>query len=106
MNLIDEDDELESFNVQLEKLYKKQNNYDHIKATKLKISIMSATASFNSILNLKALSLFLKKDDKICFIDSMFNMTRKVSNISKKKYFIIKLLLKLDHIIILIKKLI
>ena len=95
MNLIDEDDEMESFNLQLEKLYNKQNNNDNIKASKLKISIMSATASFNSILNLKALSLFLKKNDKICFIDSMFNMTRKVSNISKKKIFYNQITLKI-----------
>ena len=38
---------------------------------------MSATAAFNSIINLKALSSYLKKDHNICFIDSMFNMTRK-----------------------------
>jgi len=95
MNLIDEDDEMESFNLQLEKLYKQQNNTDTIKASKLKISIMSSTASFNSILNLKTLSQFLKKDDKICFIDSMFNMTRKVSNISKKKIFYNQITIKI-----------
>ena len=47
---------------------------------------MSATGSY-SIINLKTLSHYLKCDDKICFIDSIFNMTRKVSNISNKKYF-------------------
>ena len=95
MDFIDENDEMELFNLQLEKLYKQQNKLEDIKASKLKISIMSSTASFNSILNLKALSLFLKKDDKICFIDSMFNMTRKVSNISKKKIFYNQITLKI-----------
>ena len=67
------------------------DNNEVTKASDLKISIMSATSSLNTILNLKALSKLLKKDDNICFIDTMFNMTRKISNISKKKYFKIKL---------------
>ena len=48
---------------------------------------MSATSSFNTIINLKSLSLIMKKTDNIFFIDSTFNMTRKISNISKKKIF-------------------
>ena len=95
MDFLDEDDEMESFDLQLSKLYEKQNNKDNIKATSLKISIMSATASFNSIINLKALSGYLKKDHNICFIDSMFNMTRKVSNISTKKIFYNQITLKI-----------
>ena len=51
---------------------------------------MSATSNYNTIINLKALSLIMKKTDNIYFIDSTFNMTRKISNISKKRYFIIK----------------
>ena len=56
---------------------------------------MSATGSLNSIINLKTLSHYLKCDDKIYFIDSMFNMTRKVSNISNKKIFYNQMTMKM-----------
>jgi len=56
---------------------------------------MSATASLNTVLNLKTLSKFLKKDHNICFIDNMFNMTRKISNVSKKKIFYNQITLKI-----------
>ena len=48
---------------------------------------MSATSSFNTIINLKSLSLIMKKTDNIFFIDSTFNMTRKISNIKKKIFY-------------------
>ena len=82
--LFDIDDEMEDFEKNLNK-YLDNNNDNITKATDLKISIMSATASLNTLLNLKTLSKYLKKDHNICFIDNMFNMTRKISNISKKK---------------------
>ena len=93
MVLFDEDEELELFNKQL-------NNYIDVnkvenKSGKLKISIMSATSSFNTIINLKSLSLILKKTDNIFFIDSTFNMTRKISNISKKKIFYNQITIKI-----------
>ena len=94
MNLFNEDDELEDFDKQLNNLYKTNCNIDNLNASDLKISIMSATGSINSILNLKMLSQNLETDDKICFIDSMFNMTRKVSNISSKKIFYNQITLK------------
>ena len=95
MNFFNEEDELEDFDKQLNNLYKNNLNCENIKASDLKISIMSATGSINSTLNLKTLSLNLKCDDKICFIDSMFNMTRKVSNVSKKKIFYNQMTLKM-----------
>ena len=76
-NLFDIQDEMDDFEKNLNKYL---DNNTISKATPLKISIMSATASLNSILNLKTLSKFLKKDNNICFIDNMFNMTRKISN--------------------------
>ena len=82
MDLFNELDEMDDFENNLNKYL---NNIKSTEPTKLKISIMSATASLNSILNLKSLSKYLKKNHNICFIDSMFNMTRKISNISKKK---------------------
>ena len=93
MNFFDEEEELELFNKQLNNYIdtnEKRNN-----SGKLKISIMSATSSYNSILNLKALSLLLKKTENIFFIDSMFNMTRKISNISKKKIFYNQITIKI-----------
>ena len=86
-NLFDIEDEMDDFEKNLDKYL---DNNVISKATPLKISIMSATASLNTILNLKTLSKFLKKDHNICFIDNMFNMTRKISNLSKKKNFIIR----------------
>ena len=83
MELFNLDEEMELFNKKLNNV--KHDDVDNIKSTSLKISIMSATSSFNCLLNLKALSLLLKKDSKIFFIDSTFNMTRKISSISKKK---------------------
>lgn len=85
MSLFDEEEELELFNSQLNNYIDK--NKKENKCGKLKISIMSATSSFNTIINLKSLSLIMKKTDNIFFIDSTFNMTRKISNISKKKIF-------------------
>ena len=41
------------------------------------------------------LSKYLKKDHNICFIDNMFNMTRKISNVSKKKIFYNQITLKI-----------
>tara|TARA_B100001564_G_scaffold166406_1_gene139815 strand:+ start:6451 stop:7560 length:1110 start_codon:yes stop_codon:yes gene_type:complete len=90
-NLFDIQDEMDDFEKNLNK-YLDNNNIS--KASPLKISIMSATASLNTVLNLKTLSKFLKKDDNICFIDSMFNMTRKISNVSKKKIFYNQITLK------------
>ena len=83
MNLLfDEEDEMDDFEKNLNKYL---DNNTVTKSTPLKISIMSATASLNTVLNLKTLSKYLKKDSNIFFIDSMFNMTRRISNISKKK---------------------
>jgi len=92
MDLFDENEEMDDFENNLNKYL---NNINSIEPTKLKISIMSATASLNSILNLKCLSKFLKKDHNICFIDSMFNMTRRISNVSKKKIFYNQITLKI-----------
>lgn len=92
MELFDELEEMDDFENNLNKYLGKENN---VEPTKLKISIMSATASFNTILNLKSLSKYLKKDYNICFIDNMFNMTRKISNISKKKIFYNQITLKI-----------
>ena len=91
-SLFDIDDEMDDFEKNLNKYL---DNNTVSKASNLKISIMSATASLNSVLNLKTLSKFLKKDDNICFIDSMFNMTRKISNVSKKKIFYNQITLKI-----------
>jgi len=85
-NLFDIEDEMDDFEKNLDKYL---DNNVVSKATPLKISIMSATASLNTILNLKTLSKFLKKDHNICFIDNMFNMTRKISNSSKLIFLII-----------------
>lgn len=93
MDLFDEDEELELFNKELKNyidINKKESNVG-----KLKISIMSATGSFNNILNLKSLSLSLKKTDNIFFIDSTYNMTRKISNVSKKKIFYNQITIKI-----------
>jgi TATA-box binding protein (TBP) (component of TFIID and TFIIIB) len=92
MDLFDEFEEMNDFENNLSKYLNTQNN---IEPTKLKISIMSATSSLNTILNLKSLSKYLKKDHNICFIDSMFNMTRKISNMSKKKIFYNQITLKI-----------
>lgn len=92
MDLFDENEEMDDFESNLNKYL---NNTNSIEPSKLKISIMSATASLNSILNLKCLSKYLKKDHNICFIDSMFNMTRKISNVSKKKIFYNQITLKI-----------
>lgn len=92
MDLFDIEDEMDDFENNLNKYL---NNNKIIKPTQLKISIMSATASLNTILNLKTLSKYLKKDHNICFIDNMFNMTRKISNISKKKIFYNQITLKI-----------
>ena len=92
--LFDIDDEMEDFEKNLNK-YLDNNNDNITKATDLKISIMSATASLNTLLNLKTLSKYLKKDHNICFIDNMFNMTRKISNSSKKKIFYNQITLKI-----------
>lgn len=91
-NLFDIEDEMDDFEKNLDKYL---DNNVISKATPLKISIMSATASLNTILNLKTLSKFLKKDHHICFIDNMFNMTRKISNLSKKKIFYNQITLKI-----------
>ncbi len=92
MNLLfDEEDEMDDFEKNLNKYL---DNNTVSKSTPLKISIMSATASLNTVLNLKALSKYLKKDSNIFFIDSMFNMTRRISNISKKKIFYNQITLK------------
>tara|TARA_B110000114_G_C15086017_1_gene396078 strand:- start:1530 stop:2642 length:1113 start_codon:yes stop_codon:yes gene_type:complete len=91
-NLFDIEDEMDDFEKNLDKYL---DNNVISKATALKISIMSATASLNSVLNLKTLSKFLKKDHNICFIDNMFNMTRKISNLSKKKIFYNQITLKI-----------
>jgi hypothetical protein len=93
MSLFNEEQELELFDNQLKQLI--NNEQPCIKHSNLKISIMSATSEYNSILNLKALSLFLKTNDNIFFIDSTFNMTRKISNISKKKIFYNQITLKI-----------
>ena len=93
MNLFDEEEELELFNNQLNNYIDK--NKKENKCGKLKISIMSATSSFNTIINLKSLSLIMKKTDNIFFIDSTFNMTRKISNISKKKIFYNQITIKI-----------
>jgi len=93
MNLFDEEEELELFNNQLNN-YIDTNKKKH-NIGKLKISIMSATSSFNSVINLKSLSLILQKTDNIFFIDSTFNMTRKISNISKKKIFYNQITIKI-----------
>ena len=92
MDLFNELEEMDDFESNLNKYL---NTINSIEPTKLKISIMSATASLNSILNLKSLSKYLKKDHNICFIDSMFNMTRKISNVSKKKIFYNQITLKI-----------
>lgn len=92
MDLIDEYAEMDDFENNLSKYL---NSNKAIEPTKLKISIMSATASLNTILNLKTLSKNLKKTSNICFIDNMFNMTRKISNISKKKIFYNQITLKI-----------
>ena len=73
MSLFDEEEELELFNKQLNNYIDKDKKEN--KCGKLKISIMSATSSFNTIINLKSLSLIMKKTDNIFFIDSTFNMT-------------------------------
>ena len=91
-NLFDEEDEMEDFEKNLNKYL---DNNIITQASPLKISIMSATASLNTVLNLKTLSKYLKKTDNICFIDSMFNMTRKISNISTKKIFYNQITLKI-----------
>ena len=91
-NLFDIEDEMDDFEKNLNKYL---DNNKISEATPLKISIMSATASLNTILNLKTLSKFLEKDHNICFIDSMFNMTRKISNVSKKKIFYNQITLKI-----------
>ena len=92
MNLLfDEEDEMDDFERNLNKYL---DNNTVSKSTPLKISIMSATASLNTVLNLKTLSKYLKKDSNIFFIDSMFNMTRRISNISKKKIFYNQITLK------------
>jgi len=93
MNLFDEEEELELFEKQLNNYI--DTNKTENKSGKLKISIMSATSSFNSIINLKSLSLILQKTDNIFFIDSTFNMTRKISNISKKKIFYNQITIKI-----------
>lgn len=90
-NLFDIEDEMDDFEKNLNKYL---DNNTISKASPLKISIMSATASLNTVLNLKTLSKYLKKDDNICFIDNMFNMTRKISNVSKKKIFYNQITLK------------
>ena len=72
MNLFDEEEELELFNKQLSNYIDKNKTIQQ--SGKLKISIMSATSSFNSIINLKSLSLILKKSDNIFFIDSKSSM--------------------------------
>lgn len=92
MDLFDELDEMDDFENNLNKYL---NNNKNVEATQLKISIMSATASLNSVLNLKSLSKNLKKNHNICFIDNMFNMTRKISNVSKKKIFYNQITLKI-----------
>ena len=92
MDLFNELEEMDDFENNLNKYL---NSINSIEPTKLKISIMSATASLNSILNLKSLSKYLRKDHNICFIDSMFNMTRKISNVSKKKIFYNQITLKI-----------
>jgi len=94
MVLFDENDELELFENQINNYNKKKNNTE-IKSSKLKISIMSATSSYNTIINLKTLSKFLKKNSQIYFIDSTFNMTRKISNISQKKIFYNQITIKI-----------
>ena len=94
MNLFNLEDELENFNTQLDDLMK-ENKMEEDSSSKLKISIMSATSNYNTIINLKALSLELKKTDNIYFIDSTFNMTRKISNISKKKIFYNQITIKI-----------
>jgi len=91
-DLFDIEDEMDDFEKNLNKYL---DNNKISEATPLKISIMSATGSLNSILNLKTLSKFLEKDHNICFIDSMFNMTRKISNVSKKKIFYNQITLKI-----------
>ena len=93
-NLFDIQDEMDDFEKNLNKYLDNTNN-TITKATDLKISIMSATASLNTLLNLKTLSKYLKKDHNICFIDNMFNMTRKISNLSKKKIFYNQITLKI-----------
>ena len=93
MLLFNEESELELFDKQLNSFIDKTDQC--IKESNLKISIMSATSAYNSILNLKTLSLFLKKTDNIFFIDSTFNMTRKISNISKKKIFYNQITIKI-----------
>ena len=95
MDLFDELKELESFESKLINFKKQKEEEESNKPSELKISIMSATAAFNTIINLKALSKYLKLTDNICHIDSMFNMTRKVSNISKKKIFYNQLTIKI-----------
>ena len=57
-NLFDIEDEMDDFEKNLDKYL---DNNVITKATPLKISIMSATASLNTILNLKTLSKFLKR---------------------------------------------
>lgn len=92
MNSINEYNEMEDFE---NNLHKYLNSNKITEPTKLKISIMSATASLNTILNLKTLSKNLKKTSNICFIDNMFNMTRKISNVSNKKIFYNQITLKI-----------
>ena len=95
MDLFNEITEMEDFEKNLDLYLKKQKEEVNYNNTKLLISIMSATSGFNSIINLKSLSTLLKKDHNICFIASMFNMTRKISNISKKKIFYNQITIKI-----------
>ena len=55
MNLFDEIKELESFESKLLNFQKQKEDIGS-KPSELKISIMSATAAFNTIINLKTLS--------------------------------------------------
>tara|TARA_Y100000768_G_scaffold388840_2_gene387782 strand:- start:6097 stop:7212 length:1116 start_codon:yes stop_codon:yes gene_type:complete len=93
-SLIDFDDEMTNFKECLDNI-KNNNNRVDLKATKLLISIMSATASMNTIINLKTLKAKLKNCSNIFDIGSMYNMTRKVSNITKNKIFYNQLTIKI-----------
>ena len=92
-SLIDFDDEMTNFKECLDNI--KNNDRVDLKATKLLISIMSATASMNTIINLKTLKTKLKHSSNIFDIGSMYNMTRKVSNITKNKIFYNQLTIKI-----------
>lgn len=86
MDIDDFSEYIDSFKTQIDEFYNK-DDVKIPKASKLIISVMSATCYLGNTINLQILCNNLKKNPNIIDIKQNYNISRKISSIIKKKIF-------------------